>query len=128
MALISSVLWLVRCRKGWWTAPAHPNASSVHFLNDDPGCPAGAGPHNMDCPPKHGPNHLGMRCNALPGDQTARITSGCVCPPGCVFDIESDPVEQHDLSASLPAVKAQLAVDETVILLTLSPHRSWHTY
>ena len=27
--------------------------------------PAGAGPHTMDCHPKDGPNHLGMRCNAL---------------------------------------------------------------
>ena len=24
-----------------------------------------------------GPNHLGLRCNALPGHQTALLTSGC---------------------------------------------------
>ena len=29
--------------KGWWQNPVHPNASSVHFANSDPGCPAGCG-------------------------------------------------------------------------------------
>ena len=27
---------------------------------------------------QHGPNHLGLRCNALPEHQIAVITSGCV--------------------------------------------------
>ena len=38
----------------------------------------GAGPHNMDNPPKRWPNHLGLRCNALPEHQMALINSGCV--------------------------------------------------
>ena len=29
-------------------------------------------------PPKDDPNHLGLRCNALPEHQMALITSGCV--------------------------------------------------
>ena len=29
-------------------------------------------------PQKHGPNHLGLRCNAFPGHQRALITSNCV--------------------------------------------------
>ena len=32
----------------------------------------------MDYPPKDDPNHLGMRCIALPEHQMALITSGCV--------------------------------------------------
>ena len=31
---------------------------------------------------QHGPNHLGMRCNALPGHQMALITSGCAASAG----------------------------------------------
>ena len=30
------------------------------------GLPGGAGPHNMDNPPKNGPNHLGLWYNMLP--------------------------------------------------------------
>ena len=35
-------------------------------------------PHSMDYPPKYDPNHLELRCNALPEHQMARITSVCV--------------------------------------------------
>ena len=38
----------------------------------------GAGPHNMDCPPKDGPNYLGLRYNMLTEHQMALIASGCV--------------------------------------------------
>ena len=39
---------------------------------------SGAGPHNMDYPTKDDPNHLGLRCKALPEHQMALINSGCV--------------------------------------------------
>ena len=34
--------------------------------------------HPMGDPPKYDPNHLGLRCSALPEHQMALITSGCV--------------------------------------------------
>ena len=41
---------------------------------------------------RDGPNHLGLRYNALPGHQMALIASGCAGPPGTTIagmDVEA---------------------------------------
>ena len=50
----------------------------VYYLIEIAGAEKQARPHSMDYPPKHEPEHLGLRCNALPEHQTALIISGCV--------------------------------------------------
>ena len=78
--------------KGWWQNPVHPNASSVHFANSDPGCPAGCG--------------ASLACHS----RVSRLSCTSTCIGFCraVFDLSKDPGEHNDLSASLPQVKQQL--------------------
>ena len=67
--------------KRWPTPPSPPlhPISLVPLLL--PCCqrlmPLRAGSHNMDYPPTDEPNHLELRCNALPEHQMGLITSGC---------------------------------------------------
>ena len=50
----------------------------------------GASQHGLSLP-KHGPNHLEPRCNALPAHRMARITSGCVRPEQVLTEYSEDP-------------------------------------
>ena len=67
----------------------------------------------MDCPPKYHPNHLGLRCTALPRHLMALITSGSV-----PFSAIGSP-RAGETHATLPK-KATVAIGATVI--PLHPH------
>ena len=69
------------------------------------------------------PDHLGLRCNALPEHQMALITSDCGAtrfPEHQMAVITSDLCVLQRRDHHFAAARASLAPDETVILLTLS--------
>ena len=71
-------------------------AEDVAFVRD---------PHTWTVLQKYDPDYLGLRCNRFPTHQMALITSGCVPFRWPAFTWR------------------RIAIGETVILLTLPPHR-----
>ena len=62
-------------------------------------------PHNRTVLQHDGPNHLGLRCNALPEHQMALITSGCA-PVRCT-------VMEHSIEVRNPL---EIAPFSTILL------------